>query len=108
TAGGRIEIWRDGRMTDGLKMPSLPDFPKLNHWHAWVDNIVGIETELRTPFTDGVRITEPALLAVKATRYPGVELLWDKSKLAFTNHDEATRTIVRREYRDGFAPPSVG
>jgi len=31
-----------------------------------------------------------------------------KSKLAFTNHAEATRTIVHRDYRDGFAPPKVG
>jgi hypothetical protein len=48
------------------------------------------------------------LLAVKATRFPGQELLWDKSKLAFTNNAQATATIVKREYRDGFAPPPVG
>ena len=54
-----------------------------------------------------MRITEPALLAVKVTRFPGVELHWDKSKLAFTNHDEATKTIVKRAYRGGFAPPAV-
>ncbi|NQU49183.1 MAG: Gfo/Idh/MocA family oxidoreductase [Planctomycetes bacterium] len=107
TAGGRLEIWRDGKMTPGLEMPGLPDFPPLNHWHAWVDNIIGKKTELRTPFPDGVRITEAALLAVKASKYPGVELAWDKSKLAFTNHEEATKTIVKRDYRDGFAPPVI-
>jgi len=106
-AGGRLEIWRDGVMTKGLEMPNLPDFPELNHWHAWVDNCLGVKTELRSPFRDAVRITEPALLACKATRFPGVELRWDKSKLAFTNHEEATATIVRRDYRDGFAPPAV-
>ena len=53
-------------------------------------------------------ITEAALLAVKATRFPGQELLWDKATLAFTNHPEATDTIVRRDYRTGFAPPEVG
>ncbi|MFO1522491.1 MAG: hypothetical protein U1G05_10700 [Kiritimatiellia bacterium] len=83
-------------------------FPPLNHWHAWVDNCLGREKELRTPFKDAVRITEASLLAVKATRYPGQELLWDKAKLAFTNHAEATNTIVRRAYRDGFAPPKFG
>lgn len=51
---------------------------------------------------------EACLLVVKATRFPGQELLWDKSKLAFTNHAEATNTIVRRQYREGFAPPRVG
>ncbi len=108
SAGGKLEIWRDGKMTDGLEMPHLPEFPALNHWHAWVDNIIGKDTELRTPFADGVRITEAALLAVKATQYPGQELLWDKSQLAFTNHEEATKTIVKRNYREGFEPPSVG
>jgi len=107
TAGGSLEIWRDGKMTPGLEMPGMPEFPELNHWHAWVDNIIGKNTELRTPFPDGIRITEAALLAVKASRYPGFELAWDKSKLAFTNHEEATATIVRRDYRDGFAPPAV-
>jgi predicted dehydrogenase len=107
-ADGRLEIWRDGAMTKGLELPDLPDFPALNHWHAWVDNCLGKKTELRSPFRDAVRITEPALLAVKATRFPGVELRWDKAKLAFPNHEEATKTIVRRAYRDGFAPPRVG
>ena len=107
-AGGGLEVWRDGEVTDGLTLPGLPDFPELNHWHAWIDNIVGEPTELRTPFTDGARITEAALLAVKATRFPGEELRWDKGALAFTNHGEATDTIVRRDYRPGFAPPELG
>ncbi len=107
-ASGRIEIWRDGKMTKGLDMPYLPEFPKLNHWHAWVDNCLGKKTELRTPFKDAVRITESAILPVKATRFPGVELRWDKASLTFPNHEEATKTIVKRAYRDGFAPPAVG
>ena len=107
TAGGKLEIWRDGVATDGLTLPGLPAFPELNHWHAWVDNIVGKPTELRTPFRDGVRITEAALLAVKAARFPGVELAWDRSQLKFTNSEPATEQIVRRAYRPGFAPPAV-
>jgi predicted dehydrogenase len=107
-ASGRLEIWRDGEMTKGLELPDLPEFPELNHWHAWVDNCLGRDTELRTPFRDAVRITEPALLAVKATRFPGVELRWDKAKLEFQGHAEATQQLVRREYRDGFAPPTFG
>ncbi|MEI6604599.1 MAG: Gfo/Idh/MocA family oxidoreductase [Verrucomicrobiota bacterium] len=105
---GDLRLWRDGKMTFGLKEPGLPDFPALNHWHAWVDNCLGKKTELRTPFKDAVRITEPVLLAVKATRFPGETLLWDKAKLAFTNNQKATDTIVRRDYRQGFAPPRVG
>lgn len=107
TADGRLEIWRDGVMTSGLKMPGLPEFPKINHWHAWVDNCLGVKTELRSPFKDAIRMTEATQLAVKATRFPGQELRWDKPTLSFTNHEEATKTIVRRSYREGFAPPPV-
>jgi predicted dehydrogenase len=107
TADGRLEIWRDGQMTAGTKMPGLPEFSKLNHWHAWVDNCLGKKTELRSPFKDAVRMTEAAILAVKATRFPGQELRWDKASLAFTNHPEASASIVRRKYREGFAPPQV-
>jgi predicted dehydrogenase len=107
SAGGYLEIWRDGKLTKGLEMPGLPEFPELNHWHAWVDNCLGKKTELRSPFRDAIRMTEAAILAVKATRFPNRELLWEKASLSFTNHEEATKTIVRRQYRDGFAPPVV-
>ena len=108
-ADGRLKIWRDGKWEEGLRMPGMPPkWQPLNHWHAWVDNCLGKPTELSTPFKEAIRLTEACLLAVKATRYPGEELLWDHSKLAFTNHAEATRTLVRRQYRDGFAPPRVG
>jgi hypothetical protein len=53
-----------------------------------------------------VRIAEAGLLCAKAARYPGQELLWDKGSLAFTNHEEATNTIVRRKYRAGFELPT--
>jgi hypothetical protein len=108
TAGGFLEVWRDGKLTKGLDMPNLPEFPKMNHWHAWVDNCLGIKTELRSPFKDAVRMTEAAILAVKATRFPNRELLWDKATLSFPNQSEATKTIVRRQYREGFAPPQIG
>jgi hypothetical protein len=58
-------------------------------------------------FDIGVRITEPALLSVKATRFPGEELLWDSKNAKFTNHDQANREIISRKYREGFAPPKV-
>lgn len=107
TAEGRLEIWRDGVMSAGTKMPGLPEFPLMNHWHSWVDTCLGNKVELFGSFKDGIRMTEAALLAVKATRFPGEELRWDKAALSFTNHEEATNTIVRRTYREGFAPPAV-
>jgi hypothetical protein len=72
-----------------------------------VDNCLGKPTELRSPFKDAIRMTEATQLAVKATRFPGQELRWDKATLSFSNNEEAARTIVRRNYREGFAPPPV-
>jgi predicted dehydrogenase len=102
---GPLEIWREGNKTDGLQIPGLPDFEEFNHWHAWVDKALGSDTpHLWAPFRDGLRCTEAGLLAVKAAKFPGQVLDWDRERLAFTNHPEATRTIVRREYREGFEP----
>lgn len=102
---GPIEIWRDGQKTDGLQWPGLPKLEKFNHWHAWVDKALGVDTpHLWCPFNYGLLCTEAGLLSVKAAKYPGQVLEWDRAKVAFTNHREATRTIVRRDYRSEFAP----
>ena len=55
----------------------------------------------------GSRITEPALLATKATRFPGQELRWDAKNYRFTNHEQANKTILKREYAKGFEPVSA-
>ncbi len=106
---GPLEIWRDGKMTDGMQWPGLPKYEEFNHWHAWVDKALGKDTpHLWAPFSAGLRCTEPGLLAVKAAKYPGQVLDWDRKKLVFTNHAEASKTIVRREYRKGFEPVRLG
>lgn len=105
---GPLEIWRDGTMTDGLAMPGLPELEPFNHWHAWVDAALGEETpHLWAPFHHCLRATEAGLLAVKAAKYPGQVLEWDAARLVFPNHAEATRTIVRRDYRAGFEPVRI-
>ncbi|MBN4052749.1 Gfo/Idh/MocA family oxidoreductase [Roseiflexus sp. AH-315-K22] len=106
---GPIEVWRDGEMTDGLAWPGLPEYEDFNHWHAWVDKALGKETPHHwAPFDVGLRCTEPGLLAVKAARFPGQVLDWDRNRLTFTNHARATETIVRRTYRSGFEPIRLG
>ena len=106
---GPLEIWRDGVMTDGLQWPGLPAYEKFNHWHAWVDAAMGVKTpHLWAPFDVGLRCTEPGLLAVKAAKFPGQSLDWDRQSLTFTNHAQATRTLVRRDYRAGFEPVRLG
>jgi predicted dehydrogenase len=101
---GKITIFRKGRVVDDEPLPKVE--PR-NHWKDWADNCLGANKALWTPFQIGRRITEPALLAVKATRFPGEELRWDGANCRFTNHDKANGEILSREYRSGFEPPRV-
>jgi hypothetical protein len=53
-------------------------------------------------------MAEAGLLCCRAARFPGTELRWDRSAARITNHAEADRTVVRREYRRGFELPTLG
>lgn len=103
-ADGKITIFRKGKVVDNEPLPKVE--PR-DHWKDWADNILGANKPLWTPFQIGWRITEPALLAVKATRYPGEELRWNGATSRFTNHDKANAEIISRKYRPGFEPPQV-
>ncbi|MBI5799807.1 MAG: Gfo/Idh/MocA family oxidoreductase [Verrucomicrobia bacterium] len=104
-ADGKIAIFRKGKAVENEPLPQVE--PR-HHWKDWADNCLGARKPLWTPFDIGSRITEPALLAVKATRFPGQELRWDAASFRFTNHDKANAEILSRTYREGFAPPPVG
>lgn len=106
TAGGKLEIWRDGKNEDWKALPGMPEFQGFNHWYEWVNTAIGEHNpDLHwSPFSVGLKITEGTLLCVKATMFPGKELKWDAKRLEFTNHDQATKTIVKRDYRKGFEP----
>lgn len=104
-ADGKPAIYRKGKLVADEPMPETTPH---NHWKDWADNCFGAKKHLWAPLTIGWRITEPALLAVKATRFPGQELRWDAANFRFTNHDKANEQILSRKYREGFAPPSVG
>ena len=103
-ANGGIKIFRRGKQINNEPMPKVE--PR-NHWHDWADCCLGTEKPLWTPFGIGSRITEPALLAVKATRFRGQELRWDAKNYRFTNNEKANKTILSREYREGFGPPKL-
>jgi predicted dehydrogenase len=103
-ADGRIRIFRKGALVEN---EPLPEVEPRQHWKDWADNCLGAKKPLWTPFDIGWRITEPALLAVKATRFPGQELRWDAANFKFTNHEKANQEILSRNYREGFAPPQV-
>ena len=104
-ADGKITIFRKGKAVENEPLPTVE--PR-NHWKDWADNCLGAKKPLWTPFDIGWRITEPALLAVKATRFPGHELRWDAANFRFTNNEAANKEILSRNYREGFAPPQVG
>ncbi|MBZ0152318.1 MAG: Gfo/Idh/MocA family oxidoreductase [Planctomycetes bacterium] len=103
---GQLEVWRDGQPVAWEQLAGLGKMQERNHWHAWVDTIQGKPGAfLQSPFAVAVGMAEAGLLCAKAARFPGQELLWNKPQLLFTNHDEASQTIVRRAYRQGFELP---
>lgn len=103
---GAIEVWREGKPVDWRTLPGRDEVTPRSHWHAWVDGITGKPGAfVQTPFAVGASMAEAGLLCARAARFPGQELRWDKATLAFTNHPEATASIVRREYRPGFELP---
>lgn len=105
TPGGDVEVWIDGKPVDWRQLPGVRPTAERNHWHAWVDRIMGRDAFVQTPLAYGASLAEAGLLCAKAARFPGQELRWDLNSLTFTNHPEATKTIVRRQYRPGFELP---
>jgi predicted dehydrogenase len=103
-ADGKITIFRKGQVVAAEPLPAVEPH---DHWKDWADNCLGAKKHLWTPLTIGWRITEPALLAVKATRFPGEELRWGGASFRFTNHDKANAELLSRKYRPGFEPPEV-
>ena len=72
-----------------------------NHFHEYLDAILGTRPNTSTPFTYSGPLTEAVLLGGIATRFPKTVLQWDAVKLAFTNTPEAN-AFVRRPYRSGW------
>lgn len=106
--GRKLEIYRDNKLIKPEDIGANRRIGGYAHWGSWVDQALGDKkVKVWTPFEAGLRMTEAAILPVKASRFPGQELRWDKKTLTFTNSQEATDTVVRRTYRDGFAPPKV-
>jgi predicted dehydrogenase len=79
-ADGRITVFRGGKE---IEDEPLPQVAPRDHWKDWADTCLGTKKPLWTPFDIGSRITEPALLAVKATRFPGQELKWNAAQYRF-------------------------
>jgi hypothetical protein len=105
---GAIQVWRGGKPVDWKSIPGQGEVRARNHWHSWVDRIVGKPGAfVQTPFSAGAGMAEAGLLCCRAARFPGRELRWDRATNSFLGDDEATKSIVRREYRKGFELPSA-
>ena len=106
---GNIQCWIGGKQADWKAIPGQGEVVARNHWHAWVDRIVGKPGAfVQSPFAAAAGMAEAGLLCCRAARFPGTELRWDRSAARITNHAEADRTVVRREYRRGFELPTIG
>lgn len=71
-----------------------------NHWHAWVDAILGKGTTIAN-FDLASEVNEAVLLGVIGGRVPGVELAYDQPSMRFTN-SEVANALIRPVYRKGF------
>lgn len=76
-----------------------------NHYHLWVDAILG-GAPTTADFTYAGPLTEALLLGVIANRFPTQELKWDTEAMQITNFSDAQR-LIRRNYRDDFKTPGL-
>ena len=91
-------LFRDGDPVDDLK---LPDVPKQNHWHQWVDAaFYGNPTQSSFGFAG--RMCETLCLGSLASRFPNQMLAYDAKKMSFPDFPEADK-FVRTDYREGWA-----
>jgi predicted dehydrogenase len=79
---------------------TMPEVKGANHWHQFVDAILG-KDKTQANFDYAGPLTESVLLGSVASRFPKATLDWDAEKLKFTNAKEANQ-FVRRKYRKGW------
>ena len=77
----------------------VPQVSSANHWHQFVDAILG-KDKTQANFDYAGPLTEAVLLGGVATRFPQTTLEWNAKKLTF-NVREANQ-FVRRKYRKGW------
>jgi predicted dehydrogenase len=77
----------------------LPETQNGNHWHEFVDAILG-KDKTQTNFDYSGPLTEAVLLGSVATRFRNTTLKWDAAKMTF-DVKEANQ-FVRRTYRKGW------
>jgi hypothetical protein len=77
-----------------------PDLPPRNHYHHFVDAILGGEKN-ESHFAQTGPMTEAILLGTVAVRVPGQKLEWDHGAMKVKDLASANR-YLRRSYRPGW------
>ena len=90
---------------DKYKGTAQPKFDPRNHYHHFLDAIIGTAKN-QSYFEQTGPMTETILLGTVAIRNPGETLHWDPKKLAVTNN-HAAHNLLRRKYRDGWGAAGV-
>jgi len=98
THGGGVALYPQEK----FKNITLPELAPQNHYHQYVDAILGKEGgRTESPFSHAGPLTEMVLAGTVALRFPSQELKWDGANMNVTNVSEANR-YVRRTYRSGW------
>ena len=77
-----------------------PKFDNRNHYHHFVDAILGGPLN-ESHFGQTGPMTEAILLGTVAVRFPGERLEWDAKALRIPNHPGAQK-LLQRQYRKGW------
>jgi predicted dehydrogenase len=85
---------------DGFRDALVEQLPHQNHYHQFIDAILGGEPT-SADFDYSGPLTEAVLLGTLANRFPQQEIVWQYETLCIPNHAEAQR-LLRRTYREGF------
>ena len=86
--------------TEDFKDFKMPEVRGANHWHQFVDAILG-KDKTQANFDYAGPLTEAVLLGSVATRFPKTTLEWNAARLKFTS-EKAANQYVRRQYRKGW------
>jgi hypothetical protein len=78
-----------------------------NHWHEFVDAILGEGPMPSANFSYSGPLSETVLLGGIATRFPKQTLVWDSANLSFKGNPKAT-SLVSKSYRKGWAVKGLG
>lgn len=85
---------------------TMPEEANLNHWHVWVDAVLG-GTRTSDGFHYAGPLTETVQLGNVAARLPGRTLEWEPEALQITNVAEAN-PLLTKQYRAGWEIEPVG